>query len=108
MGKARTPKQPPEIGEQHAFETKRGAQCAIAVATRGSEAFVFVSTSDMNESLGLTHLELDNSFPALKSFDVFWGEIKPFSLATFFFESLVPIRFDPGRIICLNAVNRRR
>jgi len=30
-----------------------GAQWAIAAATRGSADFVFVWTSDMNESLGL-------------------------------------------------------
>jgi hypothetical protein len=35
------------------FETNRGAQWAIAAATRGSADFVFVLTSDMNESLGL-------------------------------------------------------
>jgi hypothetical protein len=29
------------------FETKRGAQWAIAAATRGSEDFFFVATSDM-------------------------------------------------------------
>src|SRR5712691_9580012 len=43
------------------FDTKRGAQWAIAAATRGFRDFVFNSTSDMKESLG--NMSLHSSSP---------------------------------------------